>query len=122
MKLIYDDAFCTVDDECPLLGHIGKITQIDDLLQDIDIVIFIPVGIPRRKPKLCLQGYGERDAPLSAFLNRILGRIDVIFHKLQKKIFSRIADGKKRQENFLEPLDFPLAGRYAILQEISKRL
>jgi len=46
VELIHDNAFGSVDDESPCLGHIGKISQIDDLFQSVHVVVFLTVSIP----------------------------------------------------------------------------
>ena len=98
VELGNDDALRSVDDEGAGRRHVRDVAQIHVL--DPRVEVFV-LGIGAGKAEFRLQGDVVGKAPLKAFLDRILGRIDEVIDKAEFVVVPRVLD----RENFLEYLE-----------------
>ena len=119
VELGNDDALRSVDDEGAGRRHVRDVAQIHVL--DPRVEVFV-LGIGAGKAEFRLQGDIVGEAPLKAFLDRILGRIDEIIDKAELVVVPRVLD----RENFLEYLEQTLVaaafGRGLELEEVPEGL
>ena len=119
VELGNDDALRSVDDEGAGRRHVRDVAQIHVL--DPRVEVFV-LGIGAGKAEFRLQGDIVGEAPLKAFLDRILGRIDEVIDKAEFVVVPRVLD----RENFLEYLEQTLVaaafGRGLELEEVPEGL
>ncbi len=121
MKLRHHDAFGAVDDERATVGHRRDIPEIDLLLDRLDEIIRLPVGL-RAEAQACLQRHCERQLALATLVDRILGALDPVIDKLEGEDLARVMDGKIRDKCRLKPHWLPLlTGNRLPLQKITIR-
>ena len=91
------------------------------MMRDPRVEVFV-LGIGAGKAEFRLQGDVVGKAPLKAFLDRILGRIDEVIDKAEFVVVPRVLD----RENFLEYLEQTLVaaafGRGLELEEVPEGL
>jgi hypothetical protein len=119
VELGYDDALRSIDDEGAGRGHVRDVAQVHVL--DPRVEVFV-LGIGAGKAEFRLQGDVVGEAPLKAFLDRILGRIDEIIDEAEFVVVPRVLDRENFLENLIETLVLAAFGRRIQLEEVPEGL
>src|SRR5256886_399191 len=119
LELADDDPFGAVDDERALVGHEGKLTEVDFLTALFPdgprLRLFVVVEDDEAQGDL--QGDREGHAAVMALLDRVLRITEVVRVELQQCVVVVVRDGKHRLEHRLEPVLFPAVRGSILLQK-----
>src|SRR5437899_1848223 len=119
LELADDDPFGAVDDERALVGHEGKLTEVDFLTALFPdgprLRLFVVVEDDEAQGDL--QGDREGHAAVMALLDRVLRITEVVRVELQQCVVVVVRDGKHRLEHRLEPVLLPAARGSTLVQK-----
>ncbi len=104
VELRDDDALGPVDDEGPITGEHGDLTEVDLLLLDVAdrARARILVHVPDDETQRHLQGSRKRGAALLTFVDVVFRRLELVLHEFQGAAFGEIGNRENRLENFLQ--------------------
>ena len=120
MHLADDHALGAVDNEGAIAGHERHVAHVDILLLDVAdrARTAVLVEVPDHQAQGDLQGHGEGDAALLAFLDVVLRLLQLIVHELQFGAAGGVLDGEDRLEDLLQAQDGAIGSSAAPLQEL----
>src|SRR2546428_784765 len=119
LELADDDPFGAVDDERALVGHEGKLTEVDFLtaLFPDGPRLRLFVVVENDEAQRDLQGDREGHAAVMALLDRVLRITEVVRVELQQCVVVVVRDGKHRLEHRLQPDLLPAVRGSILLQK-----
>lgn len=115
MELADHNPLGPVDNERAAIGHSGKVSQVDLLLNRIRE--FVAVFLLGREPELRLERNGIGKPSFLTLHHGVFGFLHVVFDKLQEKILARVRDGKIGLKHLLETQLLPSVGGDIRLKE-----
>jgi len=105
MQLGYDNPFGTVDDKCPLVGHIRDCAEVNVLYHGIKVLMF---RIGAVEFQLGLKRDAEGQASFNTFLDGITRGINLVIDKFEHEIIPGIGNRKVLLKNSEKSLIFPV--------------